>query len=339
MIIKHINITDLKTNRILIVVMFGFIIVAFTGNPEIFAANANNMQSTRGSEKKNEPKQYSDIKNKYLDLAYATLSEAQRLDIYLPDKISGALPVIVAIHGGAFMMGDKGDDQLKPVIAGLKRGYAVISINYRMSGEAVFPANIADVKAAIRWIRSNSKKYSLDTARIAVWGDSAGGYLAALAGTSGGVSELEDLSLGNAAYSSKVQAVIDWFGPINFLKMDDQLRETGNGKAGHSESGSPESKVLGAKITEIPEMVKKANPETYISVDDPPFLIQHGTKDPVVPTQQSEEFYSRLINVLGENKVSLTLLKDEGHGGPQFEDTANIDKVFNFLDKWLKVQK
>lgn len=329
--------------RILMFVLSGFIAVTFTGMRAFYPAVAGDKKNSIGPQMKNDikPSLYdvSYIKTKYLDIPYATLSDAQKLDIYLPENISGLMPVIVAIHGGAFMMGDKGDDQVKPMLEGLKRGFAVISINYRMSGEALFPANICDVKAAIRWIRSNANKYNLDTSRIAVWGDSAGGYLASLAGTSGGVVELEDLSLGNSAYSSKVQAVIDWFGPINFLKMDDQLRKTGNGKADHSDSLSPESKVLGAKITGIPDLVKKANPETYISADDPPFLIQHGTKDPVVPTQQSEEFYSRLINVLGENRVALTLLKDEGHGGPQFEDPANIEKVFNFLYKWLKIQK
>lgn len=277
----------------------------------------------------------SSIKNKYLDISYATLSKAQRLDIYQPDKISGLLPVIISIHGGAFMMGDKRDSQVQPMLAGLKRGYAVISINYRMSGEALFPANIYDIKAAIRWIRANAVKYHLDPAKIALWGGSAGGNLCALAGTSSGVKELEDFSLGNESFSSSVQAVIDWFGPINFLKMDDQLRETGNGKTDHSDSDSPESKVLGAKITDIPDLVKKANPETYISQDDPPFLIQHGTKDPIVPTQQSEEFYAKLRKVLGKDKVILTLLKGEGHGGPQFNDPKNIDFVFEFLDKQL----
>jgi acetyl esterase/lipase len=275
------------------------------------------------------------IKNKYLDIPYANLSEAQKLDIYLPDKINSPLPVILSVHGGAFMMGDKRDDQVTPMLQGLMRGYAVVSINYRMSGEALFPANIIDVKAAIRWIRANAVKYRFDPDRIAIWGGSAGGYLASLAGTGGDVKDLEDLNLGNSAFSSRVQAVVDWFGPINFLKMDEHLRATGNGTPDHSGADSPESKVLGAKITEIPAIVKKANPETYISVDDPPFLIQHGTKDGTVPTQQSEEFYDKLVKVLGKDKVTLNLLQEAGHGGPQFEDPKNLDLVFKFLDREL----
>lgn len=277
----------------------------------------------------------SDIKNKVLDIPYANLSEAQKLDIYLPDQLYGSVPVIVSIHGGAFMMGDKRDGQIIPMLEGLKRGYAVVGVNYRMSGEAKFPANIHDIKAAIRWIRANAAKYHLNPDKIAVWGGSAGGNLSALAGTSGGVEELEDLALGNETFSSKVQAVVDWFGPTNFLKMDEQLRKTGNGIPDHSNADSPESKVLGAKITEIPRSVKKANPETYITGDDPAFLIQHGTKDGTVPTQQSEEFYDKLIKVLGAEKVTITLFQGEGHGGPQFEDPKNIDFVFRFLDKQL----
>ncbi len=277
------------------------------------------------------------IKNKWLDVAYATISPAQKLDIYSPDEEGkGPYPVIVSIHGGAFMHGDKADGQLMPMLEGLKHGYSIVSINYRMSGEALFPKNINDVKAAIRWIKENGKQYNLNVNKVALWGGSAGGNLSSLAGTSGDVKELEDMSLGNANQSSRVQAVVDWFGPTNFLAMDDQLRETGNGKPDHSEANSPESKVLGQKITVIPEKVKEANPETYITRDDPPFFIEHGTKDHLVPTQQSINFAKKLETVLGKEKVTLVLLEGSKHGGPAFETPENIKLVFAFLDTYLK---
>lgn len=103
------------------------------------------------------------------------------------------------------------------------------------------------------------------------------------------------MSMGNANQSSRVMAVVDWFGPTNFLLMDEQLKETGNGKPDNSEANSPLSKLLGQKITEIPVKVKMANPESYITSDDPPFLIEHGTKDQIVPTQQSVMFYEKLV--------------------------------------------
>lgn len=276
------------------------------------------------------------IKNKWQNIPYASLSQSQKLDIYLPDQGDGPFPVIISIHGGAFMMGDKEDLQLRPMLRGLKRGYAVASINYRLSGEALFPANINDVKAAIRWIKANAAKYKLNPQKIALWGGSAGGNLSALAGTSGDVKELEDLNLGNADQSSRVQAVVDWFGPTNFLLMDEQLKETGNGKPDHSKANSPESRLFGQSITEIPDKVKLANPETFISKDDPPFLIMHGSKDQLVPTQQSIQFAEKLEKVLGKDKVNLVLLPGVHHGGLEFESEKNIDIVFSFLDNILK---
>ena len=276
------------------------------------------------------------IKRKWLNISYATISPAQKLDIYLPDEGNGPFRVIISIHGGAFMFGDKADGQVNPMLEGLKHGYAVVSINYRLSGEALFPKNINDVKAAIRWVKANAATYKMNPDKIVVWGGSAGGNLSALAGTSADVKELEDLSLGNANQSSRVQAVVDWFGPTNFLLMDGQLKETGNGKSDHSDANSPESKLMGQKITEIPSKVQLANPETYISKDDPPFLIEHGTKDQLVPTQQSVNFAAKLIPVLGKEKVTIHLLEDARHGGPQFETKENLELVFQFLNAVLK---
>lgn len=272
-----------------------------------------------------------------LDIPYAGLSAAQKLDIYLPDEGSGPFPVIVSIHGGAFRFGDKGDNQVIPMLEGLKRGYAVVSINYRMSAEAIFPALVHDMKAAIRWVRANSTRWGFDPQKIATWGGSAGGYQAAMAGVTEGISELEDLSLGSPEQSSAVQAVVDWFGPTDFLKMDEQLAEFKiDPKDAHNGEKSPESLLMGAKITEIPERVKAANPETYIRPNAPPFLIQHGTKDNVVPSMQSAYFAEKLTADLGLDKVSLDLLEGAGHGGPMFSSPENLKRVFAFLDRYLK---
>src|SRR5512136_1476982 len=158
------------------------------------------------------PADTSHIKRKFLDVSYAPLSPTQKLDIYLPDEDEGPFPVIMAFHGGAFMGCDKADMQVMPMLEGLKRGYAVVAINYRLSGEAKFPALVHDAKAAIRWIRANAAHYHLDPKRIAAWGGSAGGYLASMLGTSAGVPELEDLRMGNPDHPSHVQAVVSWYG-------------------------------------------------------------------------------------------------------------------------------
>jgi acetyl esterase/lipase len=279
------------------------------------------------------------VKRKYLEIPYAGLSPAQKLDIYLPDGEGNLYPVILSIHGGAFMGCDKSDAQVLPMLEGLKRGYAVVALNYRLSWEAQFPALVHDVKAAVRWVRANARKYHFDAERIASWGGSAGGYLSSMLGTSAGIPELEDLSLGNPDQPCNIQAVVDWFGPTNFLEMDEQLAASGMlPPAGfrHSEAKSPESLLLGDIITEIPELVAAANPESYIRPDAPPFLLQHGTKDPVVPVQQSIEFAAKLRQLLGEDRVILELLEGAEHGDVMFESPANVTRVLDFLDLHLK---
>jgi acetyl esterase/lipase len=278
-----------------------------------------------------------DIKRKWLDVPYAKASRAQKLDIYLPNDGNGPFPVVVSIHGGAFKSGDKGDNQVTSMLEGLKRGYAVVSINYRLSPEAIFPAQIFDVKAAVRWIKANARQYKLNPDKIAAWGGSAGGHLSALLGTSGGVLELEDLAMGNPSQSSRIQAVVDWFGPTDFLKMDEQLKASKvKNPQIHSIPDSPESELIGKNLVDAPDRVRKVNPETYVTSDDPPFFIQHGQIDHLVPYQQSENLALKLTSVIGKEKVTFELLENNDHGGPGFTTEQNINKVFIFLDQYLK---
>jgi acetyl esterase/lipase len=278
----------------------------------------------------------SHIKRKWLDVEYAKTSARQKLDIYLPNDGKEPFPAIVFFHGGGFMMGEKGDGQVNSALDGLNRGYAVISVNYRLSGEATFPAYIHDAKAAIRFLKANAQKYNLNPDKIAVWGGSAGGHIAALVATSCKAQDLEDLSLGNETQNSCVNAAVDWFGPIDFLQIDEQFKKSGKGTADHNQASSPESMILGKPIQEVPELAKKANPANYISAETPPFFIQHGTADNLIPTEQSVNFATELEKVIGKEKVTLELLEGAGHGTSQFNEKTNLDKVFSFLDKYLK---
>ena len=296
-------------------------------------SNSATAQGSRKAETDN-------IKRKWFDVAYATKSPAQKLDVYLPDEGEGPFPVILSIHGGAFKSGDKGDGQVIPMLEGLKRGYAVVSINYRLSGEAIWPTQINDVKAAVRWVRANAKQYKLNPEKIAAWGGSAGGHLSSMVGTSGNVKVLEDLSQGNADLSSRVQAVVDWFGPTDFLIMDEHAKESKvNNPQIHSIPDSPESQLIGKNLADAPELVKAANPETYITNDDPPFFIQHGLVDPLVPYPQSVYFAEKLEKVIGKEEVTIELIPGSGHGGPVFSTPENLNKIFVFLDKIFKVSK
>jgi len=258
------------------------------------------------------------FKRKWLDISYATTSEAQKLDIYIPDEGDGPFPVILAIHGGGWRGGDKryGGDA-KPKLEGLKRGYAVVSINYRLSGEAMWPAQIYDCKASIRWLRANSNKYGLDSNHIGVWGASAGGHLVALLGTSGG---------------SRVQAVYDWFGPTDFTKMD-----AASSKIDHDAPNSPESKLIGGPIQEHKEEVAKANPITYVSEDDPSFLIMHGDNDQAVPYNQSELLYDALKKCGIEVTFYPVRGGEHGFRGATKDSPKELfEMVARFFDKQLK---
>ncbi|MCJ1907670.1 alpha/beta hydrolase [Planococcus ruber] len=278
------------------------------------------------------------IENKHLDLAYGGPWGTQKLDLYLPNEGEGPFPVIVAIHGGGFMQGDKTGKGIEPMLEGVNRGYAVAAVNYRLSGESLFPAAISDVKAAIRYLKANAEEYNLDPDKIAAWGSSAGGHLAALAGTSGDDNALESKNMANASYSSDVQAVVDWYGQIDFLKIDEQFEGSGIApKIGdRSAADSPESKFLGGSLADKAEAAEKANPETYITENDPAFLIQHGSADPNVPVQQSIDFAEELTKTLGEDKVEFSLFEDAVHGGEPFQSDDNLDAVFAFLDRFLK---
>lgn len=269
----------------------------------------------------------------YTDVAYATTSTAQKMDIYLPAG-DGPFPVVVFIHGGAFLMGNKEMESGNAAVL-VSKGYAAVSINYRLSGEAQFPAQIQDCKAAIRFLRANADKYKLNPDKIASWGASAGGNLSALLGSSGGVSELEGAEAGNSSFSSKVLVSVDWFGPINFLTMDAEAASLGFTITTNSAS-SPESKLMGAAIPTIPELVAKANPTTYITSDDAAFFIQAGDADRNIPYTQSKNFYDALVPVLGTSNVSFELIAGAGHGGTQFTTSSNMDKVIAFLDKYMK---
>lgn len=285
------------------------------------------------------PMDVSAYTHKWLDLSYAPLSQAEKLDIYLPPEGTGRYPVIVYIHGGGWGVSDKRSVDLEPVLKnGLKHGYAVVSVNYRFSKEALFPAQILDVKAAVRWLRANGQKYDLSTERIAVWGGSAGGHLAALMGTSNGVSQFDDASLGNADQSSRVQAALDVSGPINFLTMDDELIVEGfSNFAPHNDAAGPESKLVGAAVQTVPDKVKAANPETYISAESAPALVEYGLNDNSVAYFQATSLTEKLLAAIGKDKVEIVLFPESGHGGGDaFSGDENINKIFAFFDRNIK---
>jgi acetyl esterase/lipase len=207
-------------------------------------------------------------------------------------------------------------------------GYIIVSVDYRLSVEAPFPAAIEDCKAAVRWIRANAATYHFDPDHIGAWGHSAGGHLAALLGTSGGVAELEGGG-DNLNFSSRVQAVCDMSGPSDIVQFYEAVSNSNEGMAPIARSSIEQ--FLGGSVQQNKEKAIAASATTYVSKDDPPFLIIHGANDMSIPVSQSELLASKL-KAAG---VPVTLIVDEnrGHGvgGPAF-----APEISSFFDKYLK---
>jgi acetyl esterase/lipase len=259
------------------------------------------------------------------DLAYVAEGghERQRLDLFLPAEPKGQ-PLIVWIHGGAWLGGSKANG---PALRFLREGYAVASVGYRLSQHAPFPAQIEDCKAAIRWLRAHAAEYGYDGERIGVWGSSAGGHLVALLGTAGDVREWEKGA--NLDVSSRVQAVCDFFGPSDLLRMGEQAGP--DSKIDHDSPDSPESKLVGGPIQADPARARRASPITYVSADDAPFLILHGDRDDVVPIGQSEVLHEALRKAGVES--TFHVVRGAGHG---FRDPKLMQMVSDFFRKHLR---
>lgn len=261
------------------------------------------------------------------DLAYvADGHERQKLDLYLPAE-GRDWPLLVWIHGGGWQNGSKDRCPAVPFVA---RGYAVASLNYRLSAHAVFPAQIEDCKAALRWLRAHAKQHGYDPGRIAVWGSSAGGHLVAMLAVTGDVKEFDVGA--HPDQSSRVQAVVDFFGPTDLGAM--QAQTVIKGPINHDAPDSPEAKLIGGALPENRAKAARASPITYVSPGDAPILIMHGDQDPLVPVKQSETFHAKLQQA----GVDSTLHIEPGAGhslpGPHIQD-----KVAAFLDRHLRPKK
>jgi acetyl esterase/lipase len=260
------------------------------------------------------------------DLEYAKVGDtALLLDLYRPESSGAPLPLVVWVHGGAWRGGSK---DVCPAVPLSGRGYVVASINYRLTGVATFPAQIEDCRAAIRWLRAHASKYNLDPRRVGVWGGSAGGHLVALLGTSGDVSKWDTVG-GNTDQSARVQAVCDFFGPADFLA--ESIPE------GRRDADSAVGRLLGGAVNDRKEEARQASPLTYISADDPPFLIFHGDQDKTVPIAQSEI----LEDALKKAGIDATFIrvKNGGHGFGAGSDPNPAEiraRVIAFFDKHLK---
>lgn len=254
------------------------------------------------------------------DLVFAEVDGKKlALDLYLPESVANP-PLVVWIHGGGWVSGNKKECKVQWLT---DHGYAVASISYRLSDVAVFPAQLHDCKGAIRWLRANAAKYGYSTEKIAVAGSSAGGMLALLLGTTGSDRKLEGEVGGNLDFSSRVDAVVDYYGPSDFvirIKTQPEITLKPEGAV---------YKLLGGPADEKIELARMASAVSHVSSDDPPLLIFHGAKDSLVEPQQAvilEQAYRAM-----ELPVELVMIPNAGHGGKEFFTQVQKDKVISFL--------
>lgn len=257
------------------------------------------------------------------------------LDLYLPAEAANKpLPVVVFFYGGAFEMGNKHQLALYDIHTLPLDGFAVVSIDYRLSDKAIFPAQLEDAQNALRWIHAYAGQYNLDASKIGVWGMSAGGMLAALVGVGAETETKED---NRELTTPRVQAVVDYYGPSDFLQGDEHAPEGVD--LNWATADSWPSRYIGGAIGEHPEQVAASNPVSYVSADIsnkyPPFLIVHGDKDSIVPLHQSELLYTALQQAGVDAELYIVKGGDHARGG-EFGSPELHRKSVIFLQQQLQ---
>ena len=281
-----------------------------------------------GSSIEEKPAESTGLKN----VAYASGSAAQVCDIYLPEGTQKA-PVIVLVHGGGFMFGNQGMPVIQPVIAkALENGYAVVSVDYRKATEAVFPAALGDVKAAVRFVKAHAMEYGFDLEKIVIWGESAGAYLSLMTALTPDVAELNADVTDYAEIPSDVTALVSFYAPVEFYTLYEEA-----GKP-ESAAGSFESKFLGQDIMADKDATYKTYWETYKDSipADLKIWIQAGDADKKVPHTQSVNFAERITSYLPAENIQHSIIPEADHEDALFYTDENLDAVFAWLDSFMK---
>ncbi len=258
------------------------------------------------------------------DIEYASVDEhSLRLDLYLPPAPAGA-PLLVWVHGGAWRGGSKTENPLAPLIA---RGFAIASVDYRLTPVAPFPANIHDIKAAVRFLRARASDFGYDSGRIVIAGSSAGAHLAALVGVTNRHPELEGKVGSHRDQSSDIQGIVSFYGASNLESILKQSTPFGLGVRIPALQllfrGQPEDK---------PELARLASPVSHVDQDDPPLLLIHGDQDPQMPVAQSLEFLGAYE--AAARPVRFVPVHGAGHGGREFYDAQRFEVVLGFLNDY-----
>lgn len=299
----------------------------------------------------------------YFDIPYGTDSEMQKLDIYLPESsIKGPFPVIISIHGGGYVACDKRESEMIiPMLSGLKRGYAIVGLNYRLAGEKSFPYPVKDIKQAIRFLKANAEKYNLDASKFVTWGGSAGGYMTLMSCLFANEQLFDNRCDPNLDFDASIAGGVAWYPQTDFATTDEELRinstinyflraeitdvsdeyEPAFPKMEdsqfpyHEAPGSVIEQFLGVPFVKDCEEVRISSPINYITKDKniPPIFIQHGSNDEILPMQQSIRFTNKANDMTNDTLVQLEIIPNAIHSSILFETEENLTKVLDFIDR------
>lgn len=279
----------------------------------------------------------SPIKNKKLDILYGK-HEKNLMDLYYPDEFQfdKKLPLILFVTGGAFERASKRHFQVAPALQGIKKGYAVASITYRVLPDDIYPSALWDVKSAVRYLKANADKLCIDADRIVAWGESAGAILVTMLGYTDGIAEFEDRENDDLSIDTKVKAIVNWYGAVDYLKIYYKNKGISNDDPQKGMTYTMEY-MFGKKDEELVELLKKLQVERYFKEGMCPLLIEQGKQDQYVDWHGAVELYQNAKKYLSEEKgeIEFHLFDDYHHGVEDFFTEENMEIVYNFIERWI----
>lgn len=277
------------------------------------------------------------------DVRYCDRDERQKMDIIIPDEGDGPFPLIVFVHGGGWVSGDKRENTMPGAFKAISQGYALASVEYRLAPAVTWPMPLYDVKAAIRFLRAHADEYRLKTDKIAVWGNSAGGHIINMVAATGGKAIQEDLTMGNPEQSSAVQCLVGLYSPSDLYEIDltNQLPEeavkdaTGTDVGQHDEREGmnfPHNMVAGFKLSRNRAAAAYLSPINFVDENFPPAYYIHGVADPIVPYTQSVGMANMINETCGKGRAKFELVPGAVHGDPVLKTDKMANKILDFID-------
>lgn len=279
----------------------------------------------------------------YADIEYAHQNPRQKLDLILPDEGDGPFPLIVFVHGGGWVSGDKRDNTMPGPFKAVSQGYAIASIEYRLAPAVTWPLPLYDVKAAVRYLRAHAEEYHLKTDKICAWGNSAGGHLVNMLAATGGRPIEEDLTMGNPDQSSAVQCLVAFYSPSDMYQIDitnqlplDLVQDTTGTDVGQADQregmNMPHNMIAGFKLSRNRAAAEYLSPINFVTEDFPPAYFIHGVADPIVPYTQSVGMSNMVNETAGAGPSKFELVPGAVHGDPVLKTDEMTNKVLDFVD-------